>query len=73
MRLTAILVIFLIAATTGPVLADIAGTASVIDGDTIEIHGQRIRLHGIDAPEARQTCVVGSEAWRGAGTKRPLP
>lgn len=51
MRLTAILAIFLIAATTGPVLADIAGTASVIDGDTIQIHGQRIRLHGIDAPE----------------------
>lgn len=31
----------------------ITGTASVIDGDTIEIHGQRIRFHGIDAPESR--------------------
>ncbi len=30
-----------------PALADVAGT--VIDGDTIEVHGQRIRLHGIDA------------------------
>ncbi|QDA35656.1 thermonuclease family protein (plasmid) [Paracoccus liaowanqingii] len=32
------------------------GVATVIDGDTLEIHGSRIRLHGIDAPESRQTC-----------------
>ncbi|TAJ37295.1 MAG: thermonuclease family protein [Reyranella sp.] len=34
----------------------LAGPASVIDGDTIEVHGTRIRLHGIDAPESRQEC-----------------
>ncbi|MER9654379.1 excalibur calcium-binding domain-containing protein [Mesorhizobium sp. M0152] len=34
----------------------IAGLASVLDGDTIEIHGQRIRFNGIDAPESAQQC-----------------
>ena len=37
----------------------IAGRASVIDGDTLEIRGTRIRLNGIDAPESRQTCSDG--------------
>jgi len=35
---------------------DIVGQASVIDGDTIEIHGTRIRIWGIDAPESTQLC-----------------
>jgi endonuclease YncB( thermonuclease family) len=35
---------------------DVTGQASVIDGDTIEIHGTRIRLWGIDAPESSQLC-----------------
>lgn len=36
----------------------------VIDGDTIEIRGERIRFHGIDAPESRQTCVARGQVWR---------
>jgi endonuclease YncB( thermonuclease family) len=35
----------------------IQSTASVIDGDTIEIRGERIRLDAIDAPESSQLCL----------------
>jgi endonuclease YncB( thermonuclease family) len=35
---------------------DLIGQASVIDGDTLEIHGTRIRVFGIDAPESDQLC-----------------
>lgn len=34
----------------------ITGRASVTDGDTVLIHGTRIRLYGIDAPESAQLC-----------------
>ncbi|MGD9613817.1 MAG: thermonuclease family protein [Alphaproteobacteria bacterium] len=54
--------------TAGPV---ITGPARVIDGDTIEVAGQRIRLYGIDAPEMGQPCTdphgtydAGAEARR---------
>lgn len=35
---------------------EISGIARVIDGDTIKIGKERIRLHGIDAPESKQMC-----------------
>jgi len=42
----------------------IIGRASVIDGDTIEIHGTRIRLFGIDAPESDQPCTIQGKPFR---------
>lgn len=41
----------------------ITGPASVIDGDTITVSLQRIRLVGIDAPEANQLCGSPSGSW----------
>ena len=41
----------------------IIGKAIIIDGDTIHIGKNKIRLHGIDAPEYRQTCTIDKEIW----------
>ncbi len=47
----------LLALGGGPASADaIAGRARLIDGDTIEVAGTTVRLHGIDAPETGQRC-----------------
>ena len=40
-------------------LADVTGPARVIDGDTIEIAGERVRLHGIDAAKMIRRIVAG--------------
>ena len=41
----------------------IFGQAKIIDGDTIKIGDTRIRLHGIDTPELRQTCTLNKQIW----------
>lgn len=38
----------------------LVGPAKIIDGDTIVVAGEMVRLHGIDAPELDQTSL-----WRG--------
>lgn len=40
-----------------------AGQAEIVDGDTLKVGNTRIRLFGIDAPEARQSCFKNEEPW----------
>jgi endonuclease YncB( thermonuclease family) len=56
-------VALLMAILPATALAEIRGTAQVIDGDTIEIAGTEIRLYGIDAPEPEQTCQSDGRAY----------
>ncbi len=60
--------------TKAEIPAAITGQASIIDADTLEIHGERIRLEGIDAPESGQRCYSASnKLYRcGAGAANAL-
>lgn len=57
-RIAALMAALAIVSATPSVGASqsIQGQASIIDGDTLEIRGTRIRLWGIDAPESSQLC-----------------
>ena len=50
------------------VIATVTGTASVIDADTLEIRGERIRLVGVDAPESGQKCLDASAKFFRCGS-----
>jgi endonuclease YncB( thermonuclease family) len=57
---------WLLAAAAAPVMAAeqvATGRVSVVDGDTLELHGERIRLAAIDAPEACQSCERNGTSW----------
>ena len=48
--------------TTTPSI--LTGRATVVDGDTLDIGGKRIRMYGIDAPESEQTCQTEVQTYR---------
>ena len=41
----------------------IQGKVNIIDGDTIHIGKNKIRLHAIDAPETKQKCIKNNKEW----------
>lgn len=60
MRWLLILTLFIPSVVSAQV---ITGSASAVDGDSLEMTGFDIRLLGIDAPEAIQTCKRNGEDW----------
>jgi endonuclease YncB( thermonuclease family) len=42
----------------------LVGRASVVDGDTLEVRGKRVRLVAIDAFESSQTCALHGRPYR---------
>ena len=54
---------FLLAASAWPVFSDVTGSATIIDGDTLVVASERVRLQGIDAPESRQSCMLSGVDW----------
>ncbi|MEX2453683.1 MAG: thermonuclease family protein [Rhodospirillaceae bacterium] len=63
-RILSLFLTILISSAAATAAEPIVGQASVIDGDTLDIHGARIRFHGIDAPESGQSCSAAGKAWR---------
>jgi len=59
----------LIALVPSPTLAmgdgpRLTGKAVVVDGDTVKLGKETVRIHGIDAPEQRQSCTrAGGGSW----------
>ncbi len=43
------------------------GPFSAIDGDTLLVDGERLRIEGIDAPEITQTCSLADGSMYGCG------
>lgn len=59
-----IILLAFLAGVTAPVQANVlSGPATVIDGDTIDMTGTRIRIIGIDAPESAQQCTRAGQPW----------
>lgn len=63
-RRLAILLLAVAAAAPGSATAEpFSGQARAIDGDSLMVGDQEVRLFGIDAPEMTQQCTRGHALW----------
>ena len=58
-----LLVVVAIFLTQNRELPGVEGAGKVIDGRTMVIKAQRVRLFGIDAPELKQNCTHRGKPW----------
>lgn len=65
LRATLLVSAVLLVAFSSQARGDLIGQASVVDGDTLEILGERVRMEGIDTPESSQLCMKpDGSRWR---------
>ena len=63
MKLLIFVLVVLLNLSTKIIANEISGFAVVSDGDTIKILNNKIRLHGIDAPEKNQKCTKNAKQY----------
>ncbi len=57
----------LLAAASLTASDQVTGPVRVVDGDTLVMYDRKIRLSGIDAPEAQQKCLNANNQWYPCG------
>jgi endonuclease YncB( thermonuclease family) len=55
--------IFLLVLISISTADEIKGFSKVVDGDTVHINNNKIRLNGIDAPEKKQICIRSKQEY----------
>ncbi|MGH6696240.1 thermonuclease family protein [Sphingopyxis sp.] len=58
-----ILVVAMFAISVPALAQDVSGRARAADGDSLDLSGISVRLHGIDAPELLQSCERAGTSW----------
>ena len=64
MRFSTQLIVISLAVSTAASAQNVSGRARASDGDSLDLSGISVRLHGIDAPELSQSCQRQRATWQ---------